>query len=173
MIYVLAYPIFEPKAAARIGVFRGKHEPERARLVPPHITLVFGVTDGHLKTVSDLLDKVSCQTKAFSVFFERSVIEFDPFEKKHKLFLLCGEGRETITDLHNRLYTGAHRSQLSFEQPFDPHMTLASYDEREEADQIDVSALGDLPIKAQLTALELVRLENGCLTALKTVPLIV
>ncbi|UWQ56003.1 2'-5' RNA ligase family protein [Leisingera caerulea] len=173
MIYVLAHPIFEPEAAERIGAFRVKHEPERAKLVPPHVTLVFGVADGHLQTVSDLVDKVSCQTRAFPVFFDRCVIEFDPFEKKHKLFLLCGEGNEPITDLHNRLYNGAHSSELSSEHPFEPHMTIASYDERAEAEQIDVSALGDLPIRAQLTALDLVRLDDGCLTALKTVPLIV
>ena len=62
MIYVLAYPVFEPMSAERINAFRAKHEPDRAKLVPPHVTLVFGVADEHLKTVSTLVDSVSAKT---------------------------------------------------------------------------------------------------------------
>jgi len=173
MIYVLAYPVLEPTTAARINAFRAKHEPERAKLVPPHITLVFGVADRHLLTLSELIDTVSAETKAFPVVFASSVVEFDPFEKKHKLFLLCGNGSEHLTVLHERLYHGEHRLELSSKHPFKPHMTIASYNERADAEQIDVSEIGGFPIKSNLAALQLVRLDSGHLTTLKTAALTV
>jgi len=170
VIYVLAYPVFEPNSAERIDAFRAKHEPEWAKLVPPHITLVFGVAERHLQAVSGLIDMVSSQTKAFPVVFASSVVEFDPFEKKHKLYLLCGDGGEHLTILHERLYQGEHRLELSSEHPFQPHLTIASYDKRADVEQIDVSVIGDLPIRTNLSALELVRLDSGQLTTLRTVP---
>lgn len=75
-----------------------------------------------------------------------------------------------MTELHEQLYEGEHRSELSLEHPFKPHMTIASYDERTVVEQIDVSSAGDFPIKAKVSALELVRLSDGNLTTLKTVP---
>jgi len=172
VIYVLAYPIFEPSSAERISTFRAKHEPERAKLVPPHITLVFGVEDAHLQRVSHLLDKVSARTEAFQVVFEASVVEFDPFEKKQKLFLLCADRSGQIAALHEQLYEGDHRSELNSRHPFKPHMTIATYNERKDVEQLDVSAIGDFPIKAKLSALKMVQLSDGRLTTLKTVPLL-
>ncbi len=170
VIYVLAYPVFEPNSAQRIRAFRTKHEPERAKLVPPHITLVFGAANEHLQAIAGLVDKVSGQTKAFAVTFDGYAIEFDPFEKKHKVFLFCGGGNGRITFLHNRLYEGAHSSELSSAHPFKPHITIATYDERPDVEQVDISAVGELPIRGELSALELVRFEDGRLTKLKTVP---
>ncbi len=172
MIYVLAYPVFNRRSAERIDAFRAKHEPQRAKLVPPHITLVFGVANVHLQNVSELVDMVSQQSNAVPVVFDRYVKEFDPFEKKHKIFLLCSEGSTAVTLLHNQLYDGAHRSEFSSTHQFKPHMTVATYNERSDVDQVDVSAVGDFPIKGRVSALELVRFEGGRLTKLKSAPLI-
>jgi len=158
--------------ADRIKAFREMHEPERARLVQPHITLVFGVAEEHIKTVSELVETIARQTKAFRVSFDNYVRAYDPFERKHKLFLLCGDGHAQITDLHNRLYDGAHRLALSTEHPFEPHMTVATYNAQIQLELVDISKIGRLPIGATLSALELVRLKDGCLTTLKSVPFI-
>jgi 2'-5' RNA ligase len=168
VIHVLAYPVFDPGSAERIDAFRARHEPERARLVPPHVTLVFGVSDEHLPTVSGLVDMVSGRTRVFPVVFDTAVIAFDDFEKTHKVFLLCGDGSERIKALHEQLYSGEHRSELSSAHPFEPHMTVASHDTRSEMEQIDVSAIGDFPIRADVPALKLVQVYDGRLTVLKT-----
>ena len=172
MIYVLAYPTFDQRSTELIDAFREKHEPQRAKLVPPHITLVFGVTNEHLQSVSGLVDVVSQQSSAVTVTFDSHVTEFDPFEKKYKIFLLCGEGRAAIKSLHNQLYEGAQRSEYSLSHPFKPHMTIGSYTEQADVDQVDVSAVGEFPIRGQVSSLELVQLESGQLKTLKTAPLI-
>lgn len=148
MIYVLAYPEFEPSCAGRIRDFRARHEPQRAKLVPPHITLVFGVKGEYLQTITELVEAVSSQTHEFLIAFDDHAIEFDPFEKKYKIFLLCGDGSCTVNALHNQLYEGEHRAELSSTHPFRPHMTIATNDKRAEIE----------------------RFSNGELSTLKTVP---
>ncbi|EBA02884.1 hypothetical protein RB2150_02929 [Rhodobacterales bacterium HTCC2150] len=172
MIYVLAYPIFESGSAERISAFRAKHEPQRAKYVPPHITLVFGVANEHLQSISGLVEVASRQCSIFPVVFDDWISEFDPFEKKHKVLLLCGDGQAKVTSLHNQLYEGSHRSEFSSAHQFRAHMTVATYDKRTDLDQVDVSTVGEFPIEGKLSALELVRFEDGRLTTLKTVPFV-
>ncbi|MEL7212216.1 MAG: 2'-5' RNA ligase family protein [Pseudomonadota bacterium] len=171
MIYVLAYPAFEPNTAARIRTFREMHEPDRAKLVPPHITLVFGMDDIHLAAVSERVDTVSRQARAVPVLFDRHVSAFDPFEETHKIFLLCGDGRAEITSLHTQLYDGAHRSELSPAHSFEPHMTVGAYRDGAALDRVDISAVGQFPIKGLVSSLELVRLDGEKLTTLRSMPL--
>ncbi|MEM7720712.1 MAG: 2'-5' RNA ligase family protein [Pseudomonadota bacterium] len=170
MIYVLAYPRFEQSCAEHIADFRAIHEPQRAKLVPPHITLVFGSAEKHLEAISHLVEAVSSQTKSFAVSFDDWAVEFDPFEKKHKMFLLCKKGSDEATSLHNRLYEGIHRAELDTAHPFKPHMTIATYNKRAEIEQVDVSFAGELPISAKLRALELVRVVEGKLKVVRTTP---
>lgn len=170
MIYVLTYPEFEPSCAGKIRDFRAKHEPERAELVPPHITLVFGVKDKHLSTITELAETVSGQIRAFAIVFDGYTVAFDPFEQKYKIFLICGEGSRTVSAVHNQLYDGEHRAELSSTHPFRPHMTIATYDERVEIERVNVSDAGELPVCGKLRALQIVRFSNGKLSTLKSVP---
>ncbi|MEM7743303.1 MAG: 2'-5' RNA ligase family protein [Pseudomonadota bacterium] len=170
VIYVLGYPDFEPLLAERITAFREKHEPQRAKLVPPHLTLVFGVKEEHLQAVAKRVEDVSRQTQIFSIAFDATTIDFDPFEQKYKIFLLCGKGRKQISALHNQLYEADYRRELVSSQPFRPHMTIATYDKNEDIMRVDVSEAGSLPIYGRLRGLALVRFADGKLETLKTVP---
>ncbi|MGR3492737.1 MAG: 2'-5' RNA ligase family protein, partial [Shimia sp.] len=78
MIYVLAYPEFEPDIAQDIAAFRVLYEPERAELVPPHLTLVFGVNAAHLPAVEALAVRAARDVPAFCVAFTGHVVEADP-----------------------------------------------------------------------------------------------
>ncbi len=170
VIYVLGYPDFEPLLAERIAAFREKHEPRRAKLVPPHLTLVFGVKEEHLQAVAKRVEDVSRQTQVFSIAFDATTVDFDPFEQKYKIFLLCGEGCEQISALHNQLYEADYRRELVSSPPFRPHMTIATYDKNEDIMRVDVSEAGSLPIYGRLRGLEIVRFADGTLETLKTVP---
>jgi len=170
MIYVLAYPEFKRPDADRIRIFRATHEPHRAELVPPHLTLVFGVKSLHLPAVTELAEAVSRQTHAFHITFDDHAIEFDPFERRHKIFLHCGEGSRQVMDLHNHLYDGEHRAELSTAHPFRPHMTIATCDTRAQIEQVNVSDVGTLPLRGTLRALQVMQWSSGTLSTLKTLP---
>ncbi len=172
VIYVLAYPVFEPSCAKRINDFRAVHEPQRATLVRPHVTLVYGLPDEHIAAVSELIETTSRTTGEISVSFDDSAVAFDPFEKTYKIFLLCGAGGSELTALHAHLYRGEHGVELNSEQPFQPHMTIATYDKRADIEKVDIRNVGGLPLIGTIRALELVQVTDGRLTTLKSVPLL-
>lgn len=169
MIYVLGYPEFEPPLAERIDAFRLIHEPARTALVPPHVTMMFAVPDARLTSVVARAQEISAQTQAFSIAFGDPGIAFDPFEKKNKIFLHCGDGGAEITGLHERLYAGVLRAERAEGHPFRPHMTIATCGTQAEIEQVNVSELGILPIHGALRALEIVRFADGKLSLIETV----
>jgi 2'-5' RNA ligase len=172
VIYVLAYPRFDPDAATRIARFRLTNEPSRARLVAPHITLVFGVGPTHAADLIARSRDLAAQTRSFKIAFASAERIHDPFENAHKLFLICDTGAGTLTGLHNDLYAGLLRQELDPNHPFRPHMTVASHSDRAEIDRLDPGILGPLPITARITALDIVKVTNGTLETLATVPLL-
>ncbi len=171
MIYVLAYPDIAPAPAQRIDQFRRAHEPDRAKLVPPHITLVFGVQGQHQAVVLRRCHEVARSSAPFAIEFSRCDVVYDPFEKTYKLFLMCALGKDALTDLHNRLYDGPHRAELNTDIPYQPHMTVATNPDRAAIERLDLGDLGPLPIAGTIRALEVVALRDGKLRALDTVPL--
>ena len=88
MIYVLAYPRFEERLAAMIARFRAAHEPERAELVPPHVTLVFGSDPANRESISAACHAVADRTPELDVEFGGFEVSYDPFERRHKLMLI-------------------------------------------------------------------------------------
>lgn len=94
-----------------------------------------------------------------------------PLKRHTNFFLLCGKGKDLLTELHNQLYEGLHRAELKSEFPYQPHMRVATHADRRVIEQLDVADIGTLPITGTISALELVELVAGKLNSLKTVPL--
>ncbi len=172
MIYVLAYPSFDTATAARVARFRLANEPTRANLVAPHVTLVFGVDDKHAPGMLTRCRDLAANTRAFTVTFASAQRVYDPFEKTHKLFLICGTGADTLTKLHNGLYTGPLLNEMDPDHPFRPHMTVATQSSGDEIDRLDPGLLGPLPITAQIDALALVKFTRGTLQPVAAVSLL-
>jgi 2'-5' RNA ligase len=170
-IYVLAYPEFEPSVAENIARFRHAHEPERAELVEPHVTLVFGLVG-----VRPVEFAASCEEVAVGVFeievdFAATEIVHDPFEKTYKLFLMNSTGRDELTALHERLYDGPHRFELHPAIPFRPHMTVATHSDRAIIERLDAAAIGVFPNAGKIRSLVIVELVEKTLVRLRTIPL--
>ena len=80
--------MFDPLQADRILEFQAKHEPQKAKLVPPHLRFVFGLKSLYRPVIVALANAVSRHTRALLISFDYHTIEFDPFEQKYKVFLL-------------------------------------------------------------------------------------
>jgi 2'-5' RNA ligase len=171
MIYVLAYPEFEQGVAESINRFRTAHEPERAKLVPAHITLVFGLRKAQPQKFLVFCENVARHASELSVKFTASEIVYDPFEKAHKLFLLSSIGSRALTTLHKQLYSGPHRAQLNHDIPYRPHMTVATHEDRTIIEQLDVGTIGSLPISGTISALQVVEHIDNRLNLLRTIQL--
>jgi 2'-5' RNA ligase len=171
MIYVLAYPRFEPRVARNIAAFRSAHEPERAILVDPHITLVFGVRIAEPGAFAAFCQRAASRAREIPVEFSGSEIGYDPFEKTHKLFLVSSVGTDDLLALHERLYDGPHRRTLHPGISFKPHMTVASNRDQSIIERLDVMEIGSFPIAGRICALEVVELADNKLHLLQSIPL--
>jgi len=171
MIYVLVYPAFDDRLMGSIQAFRLTHEPDRARLVPPHITLVFALHQVEEEAFLSHCDHIAQQRCPFSVSFCFFRAAFDPYENMHKLMLSCGEGKLPLTQLHDDLYSWLKHHGHCQPSGFSPHMTVATHPDRDQIEKIDLRTLGKLPLHAEVRALEVVKLHGGKLSLLQSVPL--
>lgn len=161
MNYVLAYPEFAPHSAQKIDDFRAIHEPERARLVPPHVTLVFGLDQVKTSHILKLCEAITGNRFEFPVTFSNAKTLYDPYENAHKLCLSCDTGKEILATLHNQLYEGLEHPGTPTPSNFHPHMTVATHAEQSEVRRADIRDIGDLPITALVTTLEVVKVIDG------------
>jgi len=166
MIYVLAYPKFEKHVLRRLDDFRRVHEPERAKLVVPHLTLVFGVKQKFTEDVVGLCEELAGVTSPISLAFSRSEISYDTFENVHKLSLVCNKGAELITALHEKLYQGPHQSERHPDIAYRPHMTVGTNFDVSKLENVDVTTIGQFPIKAEFNHLSVVQLIGKDLRAI-------
>ena len=171
MIYVLAYPEFEPGLAESINRFRTAREPERAKLVPAHITLVFGLRKAQSQKFLIFCEDVAKHALELSVELTASEIVYDPYEKTHKLFLLSSTGSRALTALHKQLYNGPHRAELNLDISYRPHMTVATHEDRTIIEQLDVGTIGTLPLCGTISALQVVKHMDNRLHRLRTIKL--
>ena len=171
MIYVLAVPQFEPNVAVKIDRFRSVYEPERAKLVPPHVTLVFGLRDVRPQDLLAHCEAMARPLPQLAVDFTVSEVVYDPFEDVHKLCLLSAGGAQALTHLHHQLYDGPHRSQFNADISYRPHMTVATHKDRATVERLDVAELGVFPISGTIKAIEVFELVENALRSLGSIPL--
>lgn len=72
--------------------------------------------------------------------------------------------------LHDQLYEGAQRAERKDDIPYRPHMTVATNPDRAIIERLETSSLGGFPLLGTIRALDVVKLENGGLHHLRTIP---
>jgi 2'-5' RNA ligase len=170
MIYVLVYPAFDDRLMGSVQAFRLTHEPDRARLVPPHVTLVFALHQVEEEAFLSHCGQIAQKRCRFSVSFRAFRAAFDPYEDVYKLMLDCGEGKLPLTQIHDDLYSWLKHHGHDQPPGFSPHMTVATHPDKDQIEQIDRRTLGRLPLYAEVGALEIVKLHGGELSLLQSVP---
>ncbi|MEM6460425.1 MAG: 2'-5' RNA ligase family protein [Pseudomonadota bacterium] len=168
MLFVLAYPKFAPLDAKSIARFRSANEPERAKLVDPHVTLVFGMKNALLPDLAIACGGVARITSKFAISFTASEIVYDPHEGVHKLCLLVSEGRQEIVALHEDLQDGPQQDQRDTKIGFSPHMTVATNRKRSIIEELDTAAIRHFPIAGIIEKLHIVKLAEETLHPLET-----
>tara|TARA_A100000171_G_scaffold44001_1_gene46437 strand:- start:355 stop:834 length:480 start_codon:yes stop_codon:yes gene_type:complete len=130
--------------------FRTENEPARAELVPPHVTLVFGLMNIRPHEFLERCEAVANKSSQFEVSFVSEEITHDPFEKTYKLLLVSSTGSSQLAALHDQLYERAQRAERKDDIPYRPHMTVATNPDRAIIERLDVfprrlPALGNHP----------------------------
>jgi hypothetical protein len=153
-VFVIAPLVLEPADAERVELLRKTYDPNAA-IVPPHVTLVYGVDDG---LESEALRWARIQAGAFaraSLRFTLATVARDYENSAWYLFLMPKQVPAALAELHRRLNSGPLAGAPDL--PFDAHLTLGRFQERVLADAVarDCNAAG-IGIAAGIESLEVV-----------------
>lgn len=171
-LYTLAYPALTVVDRQFLNAFRGMHDQDRAQLVAPHFTLLFGSS---ALTERDYLQHVQAiaETSTPLRFCCRyAMLGADDQDDTAYVFLVPDEGWSGLSLLHDRLYTGAMTPLLRLDLPFVPHITIGSLKDRSAAKQLcdDLNARG-ICIEGEVNRLSVVASDGGALNNVASYPL--
>jgi 2'-5' RNA ligase len=153
-VFVIAPLTLQPADAERVALLRKTYDPN-ATVVPPHVTMVFGVDDG---LESEALRWVRIQAGAFAAAalrFTLATVARDYENSAWYLFLMPKAIPPALSELHRRLNSGP--LQGAPDGVFDAHLTLGRFQERVLAEAVarDCNASG-VAIEARIASLEVV-----------------
>jgi 2'-5' RNA ligase len=120
MIYSLVH--FPNIDAERINQLRKKYDPQ-FELIQPHMTVMFPVpeTIGEDKLI-DHISNVLRDKSSFPIQLQGLHESWDNY-----LFLLVGEGKDSVADLHAQIYSGMLANLRRTDLPYVPHVTLGAF----------------------------------------------
>jgi len=153
-VFVIAPLSLQPADAERVSLLRKSYDPNAA-VVPPHVTMVYGVDDG---LESEVVRWARIQVGAFaaaSLRFTLATVTRDYENSAWYLFLMPKQIPAVLAELQRRLNAGP--LQGAPDVPFDAHLTLGRFQERVLADAVarDCNAAG-VGIEARIASLEVV-----------------
>jgi 2'-5' RNA ligase len=121
---IVAFPSLEPGDKQWIESIRARHDPQVGKIAA-HFTLVFP-TVLSLRTIEAQVLRVARGIEPIRFVLRRAGVVPDAVGEGGHVFLIPEEGRDQITQLHDRLYDGALQSHLRKDVSFTPHLTLAA-----------------------------------------------
>ncbi|WP_374468674.1 2'-5' RNA ligase family protein [Ferrovibrio sp.] len=165
MLAVIASPEFAPADAAWIDVIRRSHDPQHGR-VAAHVTLRFPHEPADAAWFAGHMESIAAVTAPFNVAFDRLERLDDPFNPKYRHLAVLLADADSDAPL-----TALHRA-LGGEGEYRPHITLARFGAVFSAKAL-LRQMGDLqrPLRGRITALELLKLENGATRVLAKIRL--
>ena len=153
-VFVIAPLVLQPADAERVALLRKTYDPNAA-VVPPHVTMVYGVDDGLENAV---VRWARIQAGAFatvSLRFTLATVARDYENSAWFLFLMPKQIPAVPSELHRLL--NSVPLQSAPDVPFDAHLTLGRFQERILAEAVarDGNA-GGVGIEGRIASLEVV-----------------
>lgn len=153
--YVVALPELSDEDREYVGELRARHDAAQHRLVPPHVTLVFGTEEITASAVFAHVVDAAAAFGPFECVFREALVVRDPLKATYDVFLVPEEGRDELDRLHDALYVGVLESELRPEIAYVPHMTVARFESLAEAQALAATiAAHGLPIRASIGRLD-------------------
>ncbi len=168
-VFVIAPLSLNEADAERVAVLRRTYDPHAA-IVPPHVTLVFGLDDGLEERAVARVRSAAGSFSAMSLRFTRAAVTRDYENSAWYLFLMPREIPPSLAELHRRLNTGP-----LLETPdagFDAHLSLGQFKERVLAEAVARDANDEgVNIVARIAALTVLRFDGSAVQSRVEVPL--
>jgi len=163
--YVVALPELCAEDREYVDELRARYDAARHRRVPPHVTLVFGTERLAAGAVFAHAMDAAGALAPFDCVFRSAVVVRDPPGGAYDVLLVPDEGRLEIDQLHDALYTGTLEPDLRPDIPYVPHMTVARFESKADAQQLAASITAHgLPIHARIARLDVLSGAGAWLT---------
>jgi hypothetical protein len=168
-VFVIAPLTLQEADAGRVATIRNAHDPQ-VGVVPPHVTLVFGLDD-------DLENRMVARARsaagAFSstaLRYTRAAVTRDYENSAWYLFLMPREIPAGLAELYRRLNTGPLLDSGEF--AFDAHTTLGRFHERVLAEAVARDANDEgINITARIETLTVLRFDGTEVRSSVSLPL--
>ncbi|HUJ85311.1 MAG TPA: 2'-5' RNA ligase family protein [Burkholderiales bacterium] len=172
MLAAICIPRFPEEAAFWLQALRARHDPKYARLVPPHVTLVFP-TDAlpPARFVAHVISSVRA-VKSGQVEFLWAREFADEGAHEHLVYLLPGIGADMFLQLHAKLYSGPLDARARCASAYLPHITLGRFSSADAAAAVaaGINAAANR-ITGAVEAVEIVQVGDELVRAVHTEPL--
>lgn len=168
-IFVIAPLVLSEIDAAAIGRLRHAHDPH-AKLVPPHVTFVFGVDDAMERSATVWARSAAKAVSACELRYTRMTVARDYENSAWYLFAMPRQIPDGLRELARRLTAGPLREAPNV--AFDAHLTLGRFPEYITADAVarDLNAEG-FAWEAKVQSLDVLRFDGTAVLNSVSLPL--
>ena len=125
-LLVLSYPVISRDDFNWIQAVRVNHDKLHYKVVAPHFTIVFPLSDMDRVRFIEHIKHQSRGFKKIAFVLRSAVIVKDATSEYTHVFLVPDEGYGDIVKLHDRLYSGQLASELRLDIPFIPHIGIGN-----------------------------------------------
>lgn len=166
---VIARPHFEEADHAWLVDIRSRRAGNRGS---PYFTLVFAGADLEARAFTEAIRANAADFPRIRFRLRSALVAPERTVGRFHVFLIPDEGFAAILRLHDALHRGSIEAALRVEQPYLPHITVATCSTHPEARKIAASLNnGDLDISGTIEALEVERRTGDVIRRLADVPL--
>lgn len=171
-LHVIAYPELAPADYEMIQLFRRDYN-SLFKVIEPHCTIVFSVTDMHLEYFIAEIKKQIDLTPSIQFCIRCAVINKDSFSNDYDAFLLPDEGLSRIVKLHDKLYSDKLSHHHRLDISYIPHISIASSPDVQSIKKIvDQWNKKEFEINGIISSLDIINYENRIVTTIEKIPLL-
>lgn len=169
---VVGYPHWSDTDRDWIEAIRREHDTAKAAMIAAHVTLVFPTGLVREPVMLDHLRHRLHGVAPIDVDLSAVAPMPDDQTSDHYVFLLPGPGREVLTALHDRLYSGPLAPALRRDLPYHPHVTVGRLRDAATAASVagEIRRQGRI-VRGRIVAMTLLRCCPHKVEAIATLPL--
>jgi 2'-5' RNA ligase len=165
-LLVLAFPELHKEDFDTIQSFRKEHDALYS-IVEPHFTLVFPIVD---IPTDEFIREITEKANSFhsiEIKIREAIIHKDELTDQYLAFLVPDEGYDNLVRLHDMLYSEKLKSNLRYDIPYVPHITIGKAKEKIQVERmVDKWNTRHRVISGQVSKLAIVKYENNRLQKL-------
>lgn len=169
---VVAYPHMAKNDLAWIDEYRKKHDQIYYKVIPPHITFVFGISSLPLKQFTAEIKKQLEGIRQIHFELRLAVINRDLSGTFYHEFLVPETGYHAIATLHDKLYSGKLAEHWRFDIDYIPHLGIGNNKSPQSVKQrVDILNKKGIFIPGIIQMVDIIEYKEGIVTTLERIPL--